>query len=389
MTKDSTALSNSLSLVHEAKLIADRYPSEADDVGGIRRASIHILQRSLNNLVSKNQEISAALAAFCLLGMPSTMHARKFWYVFIRPAVAMQKQHFAAEMTHDNGDDGADESDENADEVGGSSDEKDDGDEVEAEQRVISEREDYVLDLSGDDSRFDQPDVDGLAEVIQHSEGGDPVIVQQHEHYQHRGDGLREMNFDEYCVLVKITRVPKKRAEPALAAAADAPEAKEDGDDGDDGGGDDESDDEEEPLSARGVLPRRRQGARTRNAVFDFTPDHKLYLSHEQRLRSDPHIGILGGHSPPPFPGPRVGDGTPSWHRAAQLFAEYMITLLCSWNPITFHPERFDRARCEWVQVPLNWTGLCQWVEDLHDRESALRAAADAESVRIGTPQVC
>lgn len=401
MTKDSTALSNSLSLVHEAKVVSDRYPSEADDVGGFRRSSIQILQRSLNNLVSKNQEISASMAAFCLLGMPSTMHSRKFWYTFIRPAVAMQKQNFPAETTLLDGvagggvaaeekDDSNDSDDSDVDrDTSGSGDQASrgsaDSDAKDEQPNIIREQEDYVLEFSGADQGGEPPDGEGVAELHRHREGGGVVCVEQHHHYQHRGPQLRDLNFDEYCVLIVVTPVRQNAGAASAPGEAEAAEQKDDVD-GDSDGSDD---DEDEPLSAASAPRRRRsQGARTRNAVFDFTADHPLYLSHVQRLRSDPHIGILGGRSPPPFPGPRVGNGTPVWRRAAQAFAEYMVTLLCSWNPVTFHPERFDRDRGVWVDVPLNWDGLCDWVEDLHDREKSLRDAADAASVQLGSPQV-
>ena len=427
-------------LSQEAPQQAQQAPYQAEDIGGVSRSSIQTIQRALNNLTSKNQEISASLAAFSLLGFPSTMTSRKFWYIFIRPAVADMKRWFphesanvqAAADSDSDADDGeapdadadadgagrpprlVDDSDSDDDEEekeeakddesasgsdvadhnGGAAEPSnsadrrrsgtagDDGDEKMGDVAPSVEHENHVIDFSGADND-DVPDTDGTAEVTHHREGGAIVLVQQHTHYKYRSAPLREFNFDEYGILVKVCRV---REQPAAAADGDEDEDGDDGDGDEDGGDDgDDGDDEDAtiaPAAARAAAPAaRRTGARTRNGRFNFARDHPLFLSHEQQLRSDPRIGILAGKAAPPYPGPR--QDTPSWRRSAQIFAEYMVTLLCSWNPVTFHPERFDRNTQQWVDVPLNWDGMSEWVEDLYNREAELRRRAGSADVCV------
>jgi len=79
ITKDSAALTNTLSCLMEAKKSIEQYPSRSDDTGTQLRTAMHLNTRTLNNLSAK-MEISAA--AF-LLGLPATVSSHDFSYVFI------------------------------------------------------------------------------------------------------------------------------------------------------------------------------------------------------------------------------------------------------------------------------------------------------------------
>jgi len=54
------------------------------------RTAMHLITRTLNNLSAK-MEISAAMAAASLLGLPATVFIHNFWYVFIWPAITAAK----------------------------------------------------------------------------------------------------------------------------------------------------------------------------------------------------------------------------------------------------------------------------------------------------------
>ena len=526
-------------MVHEAKKHVQKHPSEAADIGNIERGTVNILQRALNKMIGKNQEISGALAAYCLIGMNSIMHSRKFWYTFIEPAVSFQlklkKQRestnandnesnnesndadivqdssndvhegystnddtcledywvdesylndfndddyiydaddeqydgqsadtwydniydvaddydeFAEpcynEICNDEGDfyDGSDEpwfdecfsgahGDDSNDCSGRGCDDDVDmpaPEEVEhpdsafvSEHRdFVAEREEDVLDQSEAalNPLHDDDEV-GNAEIFRSNRGGQPIMVEQHQHYEHRGPGLRHINLDEYSNLICIAPKEERRHEndecvvDCTETSAAVEESDEDSSDSDDEESDSASQKiranatrrsdkngtniseasaadagSDEESSAAGAddsrsaahVPRGsgKNGARTRNGRFDFDDKHPLCKSHEQRLRSDVRIGILAGRGPPPFPGPQ--SDTAVWRRTAQTFAQYIVTLLCPWNPATSQPERFDRVKNEWIPVPLTWDGMCEWVQDLYDREQKLQRDADQRS---------
>lgn len=86
MTKDSTAITNSLSAVHEARRHIQAFPSVAADTGQPQRTAQHLLNRIVNNISGKT-ETSAEMAAASLLGMPSTSSSHGTWFCFIWPAV--------------------------------------------------------------------------------------------------------------------------------------------------------------------------------------------------------------------------------------------------------------------------------------------------------------
>jgi hypothetical protein len=415
LSKDKCALASTASLMYEAMLHSRKYPSQADDIGDIQRSNIQILQRTLNSICGKNQELSATMAAFCLLEMPSSMSSRKFWFAFVKPALAMQKTLFPDEAVtssrgakndqqnkkRDSASDCSSDSDENNDnENKNNNDSESDNDEEriqttkngcdeidvddatdsdkEAQMDVISappkfvpEREDFVINFGSADEDGDEDD--GSSEIIR-KPNGSLAIVEQHMHYMYRGDELREMNYDEYASLVTVVL---KRKDGKV------PEPNDVDREGSDDDSDDTDDDETQPAAT--ATTKRRIAVRKRNGTFSFSPEHPLADSFEQRLRSDPRIVRVGG-STPCFPGPMVED-SPSWERAAQKFAEFMIVFLCPWNPTTFHPERFDEASGEYVDVPLNWNGLCDWIEILYDRAAMLQETADQKCVLKDDPE--
>jgi hypothetical protein len=395
--------------MYEALLHSRKFPSEAPDIGNIKRSNVHILHRTLNSIVGKNEEMSATMAAFCLLDMPSSMSSRKFWFAFVRPALAMQKKLFPLETTRPLREkstanskktttavDPADDSsiDDNSD----SNDEREhsqdhDYDETDTDEdcaqrtdietdanmnesasspKFVPEREDFVINFSSNDEHGD--DQDGSSEIIRKKDGK-LAVVEQHEDYMHRGLELREMSFDDYAGLV--TKVLKRNDAKGDNPNQDEKEVDSDQDDGND---DDEDSNEDAMEIEDSAKPKRRFKVRTRNGTFPFAPEHPLADSHEQRLRSDPRIVQFGGRAIPCFPGPMVED-SPSWHRAAQAFAEFIVVFLCPWNPITFHPERFDEETGQYVDVPMNWNGMCDWIEILYNRAAALQKTADEKCV--------
>ena len=396
--------------MYEALIHTRKYPSEAPDIGNIKRSNVHILHRTLNSIVGKNEEMSATMAAFCLLDMPSSMSSRKFWFAFVRPALAMQKKLFPLESVRPprvakkdkskkttadcSADDSAcnDRSDsDNDDEIDPNrnrkqnddseteeesamrtdSFEKADMDESSSPPKFEPEREDFVINFSSADELGD--DGDGSSEIIRKKDGR-LAVVEQHEHYQYRGIALREMNFDEYASLVTIVL---KRNDEKVVNQNNNDQKEESNQDGDDDN--DDGNDEVEMETDTAAKPSRKS-QRTRNGTFPFAPEHPLADSHEQRLRSDPRIVQFGGRAIPCFPGPMVDD-SPEWHRAAQRFAEFMVVFLCPWNPTTFHPERFDEETGEYVDVPLNWNGMCDWIEILYDRAAEMQKTADGKCV--------
>ena len=388
--------------MYEALLHSRKHPSEAADIGNIKRSNVQILHRTLSSISAKNEEISATMAAFCLLDMPSSMSSRKFWFAFLRPAVAMQRKLFPLEAVrpsriaksaknlkapsigngHDSSTENSSDSDLDSDDENirapdfditkqrdamSDSSCSDEMDVPQSMPKFVPEREDFVINFSSTDENGD--DQDGSSDIIR-KKNGTLAVIEQHDDYKYRGPGLREFNLDEYEALV--TRVPKRNDVTAVQEADD----------------DSDGDVSDKELGNGDDLPKAAAaGSRKRNGTFPFAPQHPLSDSHEQRLRSDPRIVQIGGRAIPCFPGPMVAD-SPSWNRAAQAFAEFMVVFLCPWNPTTFHPERFDEATGTYVDVPMNWNGLCDWIEILYQRAADMQKTADLRSIDPETKKI-
>lgn len=84
-TKDLTEISKSLVLYNDAMRKIDRFPSVAEDTGTAPRTARHFLQSAINHM-NGTVEISSAMAAAMLLGMPSEILSEEPINVYIGAA---------------------------------------------------------------------------------------------------------------------------------------------------------------------------------------------------------------------------------------------------------------------------------------------------------------
>ena len=86
ITKPPAEISRSLVLLHNARSTIQTYPSQAEDTGTTQRTAQHFLNRIMNDL-NGAMEVSGAMAAAAILGMPSETSSLSFFIVFISAAV--------------------------------------------------------------------------------------------------------------------------------------------------------------------------------------------------------------------------------------------------------------------------------------------------------------
>ena len=109
------------------------------------------------------------------------------------------------------------------------------------------------------------------------------------------------------------------------------------------------------------VTPRKQvtnNPGRPSNQRFLFHPDHPLYDSHEQQIRSKPHIPLFIGRPPRP-PGRRPSPMTEAWKKKARRFARYFLILLRPWAEANGQ-----------LPGPLTWKHLCFFIRELRDGHS-------------------
>jgi hypothetical protein len=311
ITKDSTPLATSLSVVHAAMKDIEAYPSVADDSGQPQRTGQHLLQRILNKL-SGASEVSAEQAAAELIGCPAHQSTHSFEYLFVRAAVAYYKQ---LHLTATGGDaerpwqgggddtDGSSDSSSRDGDVGGE-------DLGAAGRRGGSRRIAYSRLDGGDDREADLGDFGGAPVYLVN---GVPTPVPQHTNYALRGPALAVLTLYEYVGIISI--VPKR-----VCSGDD--QLDDDGTDSDAGG---HSGDEDGP---------RRHG-RHFSTTFEFDSRHPLRETHVQRIRSKQVVPLITGR-PPRYPGPRCARAGASWQRSAARWACFIQCLFRPWDADSF-----------------------------------------------------
>jgi len=91
LTKDQTALTNSLAVIKYAAEKIGKYPSKAEDTGTDLRTGMHLLT-VVHNKFNGLTEISDTQAAAALLGMPAQEGSMKTTFVFIQNAITAVKK---------------------------------------------------------------------------------------------------------------------------------------------------------------------------------------------------------------------------------------------------------------------------------------------------------
>lgn len=82
VTKPTTEITPSISLIQQARRTVENYPSVAEDTGTEKRTAMHILNR-VTNKISSTIEISSAFAALAILGGPGEFSSCTFFKVYI------------------------------------------------------------------------------------------------------------------------------------------------------------------------------------------------------------------------------------------------------------------------------------------------------------------
>ena len=300
ITKDAAALTNTLSCLMEAKQCIEKYPSQAADSGTQVRNAMHLITRTLNNLSSK-MEISAAMAAASLLGLPATVSSHDFWYVFVWPAVKAAKiaqQKIFGIVEYDLDSHISDEDEEISD----------DTNEHTITDILLQGQDHLIADAQ---LAVDEP----ATGEIHLNKSGHVTVVPQYVHYMFRGVHLVDFSLYDYagCVLIvkKNTHSDDKN----------------------------EADEDYENHDLHG---------RHKNKTFAFDPRHPLFETHEQHLRSKQFVPILAGVPPPCYPG--LYQKSSIWNAAALRFAEYVLCAFVPWDLDKLAPPML-----------LNWNNFCIW----------------------------
>jgi hypothetical protein len=252
-------------------------------------------------------EISGAMAAASLLGLPSTVSSHDFWYLFVWPAITAAKANqtkagiidICSQVGHKEPSPAV-QTEDHAPQPETTSDS--------SVSDVLLQGEEYLIE----DAPLDAGLHDCVADFVVDKKGK-VTVVPQHINYMHRGAGLKDFCLYDYagCIVIQ-----KKKEKHNMDSGASQPH--------------------------HGRLP---------NQVFSFDAGHPLAASHEQHLRSKQLVPILAGMPPPRYPGPRAS--TTLWRDSAQRYAEFMLTAFVPWDLQVMAPT-----------MVMNWGSFCTWAAE-------------------------
>ena len=86
ITKAPDDLTASITILKNARIRMDHFPSQAEDAGTDERSAIRYLQGVANMMVGAS-EYSAATAAYGILDYPPEVYTTLFWYVYVHDAL--------------------------------------------------------------------------------------------------------------------------------------------------------------------------------------------------------------------------------------------------------------------------------------------------------------
>jgi len=296
MTKDSTALTQSLSCIIAAGKHIQKHKSTAPDSGTLIRTARHFIIRTLNNL-SGIAEFSQSLCAAALLGQQASIKSHNLWTCYHLNAKLYLSNKVNENLSREN----------------------DSSDSDISEDSDSDPFEDDDLDILHADRIKENDEIEGdnrgslKIKVEQSSEGTKSVstYIQQHIHYENRGKELEHYNFFAYTGCINI-------------------------------------------VLRKNLSTNSDHNSRKQNPVFHFDEEHPQFLTHAQQLLSKLRIPQLGWF--PVYPGPRKN--TKHWETAAKKWAQEIATTFIPWNKSTYHqiPWTFT-SLTSYLQLLNNNTG--------------------------------
>jgi hypothetical protein len=245
VTKPTSEITHSISLIQNARRTVEEYPSVAEDSGTNRRTAMHILNR-ITNKISSTIEVSSSFASLAILGGPAEFTSCTFFKVYVRclsnninlnlsstyntvcnffkvfviEAIKYSVEHpeYAASVAGDDSNE--------FENLPGDEYEEDDEQTREEDEEVqkngLSPHQDdlydgdldpEVLGIVDDDSPAESLDVNSTAQIYTGSTG--KIAVPQHIHYAHRGCAFKDYSLYEFASIVDV--VPKKKKKQTVS----------------------------------------------------------------------------------------------------------------------------------------------------------------------------
>jgi hypothetical protein len=329
VTKTTNEITETLSLLHNARRETEIYGSVADDRGTAHRGALLFIQKSLNDF-SGAVEVSTTMAALCALGGEAEVFTHKFFCVFVHAAIQYATQHPSVTAMATDPATGLQPPPEADSHQEGLHHDREQHPSVttkptgRATGKKTSPEADADLEWLHDDlelaDNYDfnvplqtpitipnvpPPKISDTSAPVYRA-GSKRIPVPQHDNYAMRGQELACMSLYEYAALINVV--------PMSQAVKDAFR-------------------DQASSTHPGTLPAPSASGRKPNGLFRFHPAHKLYATHVQQLRSR-HLVPVPVPRPPVPPASSAAEASKAWQRQAAKCAEYFLVLLKPWSAL-------------------------------------------------------
>lgn len=381
--KNPAEILSLLSILHDAALHVERYPSTAEDTGTDDRTTRHYVQRILNQLCGK-QEYSANQVVAALIGLPAEFQMHKCSQIYADAALR-----FVAETNHAascGSPSDSDSENQSASDNAASMSESDasDSDESEREQRasVPVRREPPLLDLlptdmteeeefgttvsdsdSDSESASDESESDSSSDSdsdpedsmsssedesshieapVREHEPNDAFLDLMESNQTHTGS-VQIVSFDDNGTPRTSLQHQDYLFRPTECRLYSLFEFGQ-----------------TMRLVEKGKGPKGKQGKNVKNAGrkaaarFELREGHPLRSTHEYQIMTEHTIPNIVSRIPR-YPGPRPETLTPAWKSAARLFAYYALLVYKPWDG----PQGVPPASA------LTWKAMHTWLNEL------------------------
>ena len=202
-----------LPVCYACRLRMDKYNSQALNAGTAQRDSQYFVTMVLNELTGLSEYTDTQIASMNL-NHPSYYCNKKFWYVFVQSAHKRQLTKRLDQQIDDPYDNNSDESSTDSSSTDNSSD------------------EDSSCDNETDSMDDDDDDSDELVQILREVEQdrcADTVVITkdndgtrkaslatQEEHYEHRGEALKDYALIEWAAKIVVRKKPKAKTKKQL-----------------------------------------------------------------------------------------------------------------------------------------------------------------------------
>lgn len=238
------------------------------------------------------------MASAAILGMPAETCSCSFYMVFVNAALAYALSEKEKRCVSPTAEDAVDDYANLPDDLYQDEDALNDEDESPDEDPLAGCLDDAEPEFLGpNEDRCQEDQSQGYSTASVYTVNNNRIAVPQHLHYAFRGERLQFLNLYEWAALISVEPINKIVPNESSTTTNDLQ-------------------DKGDITTHEANHQHRIAAGRPSNSTFQFAPEHPLFFTHVQRIRSKTKIPISVGRKPRP-PVSKPTNPTSAWKKQA------------------------------------------------------------------------